>query len=228
MKKFLLWLRATFVSGLLTILPVGATAYILWILYNMLDGLLGHGRPIGNAIERAVGRPLPGLGIVLLIVVVLLAGVIARNIVGRTLYSYFERVFLILPGIRKMYGTFKQFAGAMLDPKATASFKRVVMIEYPKAGLQALGLVTNDDPGKLVDLTGEECYIVYVPTVPNPLTGAMVIVPKKSVTYVDMPVEDMLSMVVSSGSVQPESLRTDGQKRDEERKRPRLLGRRRS
>jgi uncharacterized membrane protein len=230
MKKFLLWLRATFVSGLLAILPIGATAYILWILYNMLDGLLGQGRPIGDAIERAVGHSIPGLGIALLVAVVLISGVIARNIVGRTFYSYLERVFLILPGVRKMYGTFKQFTGAMLDPKEITSFKRVVMIDYPKEGLRALGLVTNEDPGKLSDITGEECVIVYVPTVPNPLTGGMVVVPKRLVTYVDMPVEDMLSMVVSSGSAFPDSLRTDAQKQEEERKRPRLLfgGRRRS
>jgi len=230
MKKLLLWLRATFVSGLLAILPIGATAYILWILYNMLDGLLGQGRPIGDAIERAVGRSIPGLGIALLVAVVLISGVIARNIVGRTFYSYLERVFLILPGVRKMYGTFKQFAGAMLDPKQIASFKRVVMIDYPKDGLHALGLVTNEDPGTLRDLAGEACVIVYVPTVPNPLSGAMVVVPKRLVTYVDMAVEDMLSMVVSSGSALPDSLRTDAQKQEEERKRPRLLfgGRRRS
>jgi uncharacterized membrane protein len=230
MKKFLLWLRATFVSGLLAILPTGATAYILWILYNLLDGLLGHGRPLGDVIERAVGHSLPGLGIALLIALVLIAGVIARNIVGRTFYAYLERVFLILPGVRKMYGTFKQFAGAMLDPKEIASFKHVVMMDYPKEGLRALGLVTNEDPGKLHDLAGEECVIVYVPTVPNPLSGAMVVVPRRLVTYVDMPVEDMLSMVVSSGSALPDSLRTDDQKREQERKRPRLLlgGRRRS
>lgn len=230
MKKFLLWLRATFVSGLLAILPIGATAYILWILYNLFDGLLGHGRPIGNAIERAVGHPIPGLGIALLIVLVFVVGAIARNIVGRTFYSYLERVFLILPGIRKMYGTFKQFTGAMLDPKQIASFKQVVMVEYPKEDLRALGLVTNDDPGKLHDIVGEECMIVYIPTVPNPLSGAMVLVPKRLVTYVDMPVEDMLAMVVSSGSALPDSLRTESQKQEEERKRPRLLlgGRRRS
>ncbi|MDD4903505.1 MAG: DUF502 domain-containing protein [Candidatus Bipolaricaulis sp.] len=230
MKKFLLWLRATFVSGLLAILPIGATAYILWILYNMLDGLLGRGRPLGDAIERAVGHSIPGLGIALLITAVLIAGVIARNIVGRTFYSYLERVFLILPGIRKMYGTFKQFAGAMLDPKEIASFKRVVMIEYPKNGVHMLGLVTNESPGTLSDTIGEECLVVYVPTVPNPLSGAMVVVPKNLVTYIDMPVEDMLSLVVSSGSALPESLRTDDQKRDAEQKKPRLLlgGRRRS
>jgi uncharacterized membrane protein len=222
MKRFLVWLRATFVSGLLAILPVGATVYVLWILYSMVDNLFGRGRPIGDAIERAVGRWIPGLGVVAMILLVFAIGVITRNVLGRTLHYYFERIFFAVPGIRKMYGTLKQFTGALLNRETKESFQKVVMFEYPKEGINVLGLVTNEHLGLLQNLTGEECVIVYAPTAPNPLSGYMLIVPRRLLTYVDMPVEDALSMVVSSGSALPDSLRTPSQRLEEESKRPRL------
>jgi uncharacterized membrane protein len=222
MKKPLVWLRATFVSGLLAILPVGATVYILWILYSMVDNLFGRGRPLGEAIERAIGRWIPGLGILFMILVVFVIGIITRNVIGRTLHYYFERIFFAVPGIRKMYGTLKQFTGALLNRDDSVSFKKVVMFEYPKDGINVLGLVTNEHLGRLQDLTGEECVIVYAPTAPNPLSGYMLIVPRRLLTYVDMPVEDALSMVVSSGSALPDSLRTASQRQEEESARPRF------
>ncbi|MEW5825964.1 MAG: DUF502 domain-containing protein [Candidatus Bipolaricaulota bacterium] len=206
MRRFILWLRATFLSGLLALLPLGATVYIVWGLYALLDGLMGRGRPIGDAIERAIGREIPGLGIVVLVALVLTIGVITRNIVGRTVHEYFERLFFSVPGVRRIYGTLKQFAGALLGDDGAASFSRVVMFEYPKPGVYALGLVTNEHLGKLEDVAGEECVMVYLPTVPNPLSGLMLVVPRRLVQHVDMGVEEALSMIVSSGSVLPDRL----------------------
>ena len=206
MKRFFLWMRTTFASGLLAILPVGATIYILWFLYGLIDSLVGKSTPFGATVERALGRWIPGLGIYVTILIILVIGVITRNVLGRTLHSYFERIFFALPGIRKMYSTLKQFTNAIFNRQSTASFKKVVMFEYPKPGINVLGLVTNEHLGKLQDLTGEKCILVYAPTAPNPLSGYMLIIPERLVTYVDIPVEDALSMVVSSGSVLPESV----------------------
>ena len=117
-----------------------------------------------------------------------------------------------------MYATLKQFTNALLNRESSTAFQKVVMFEYPKEGIHVLGLVTNEELGKLEDEAGEESLLVYAPTAPNPLSGMMLIIPKSKVTYIDMPVEDALSMVVSSGSVLPESLR-DVEKRAQ---RPRL------
>ncbi len=214
MKRFLLWFRATFVSGLLAILPVGATVYIIWFLYRLVDGLVGENTPFGMTIERALGRWIPGLGFYVTIIIIILIGVITRNVFGRTLHYYFERIFLAVPGIRKMYGTLKEFTNAPLNRKSSTSFKQVVMFEYPRPGINVIGLVTNEELGRLQDLTGEECVLVYTPTAPNPLSGYMLIIPKRMITPVDIPVEDALSMVISSGSVLPDSLR--GEKAEEE------------
>lgn len=201
MKRFLVWLRATFVSGLLAILPIGATVYILWVLYAALDSLFGRGRPAGDAIERAIGHQIPGLGIILLIVLILLVGVITRNFIGRTLQYYFERLFFAVPGVRKMFGTFKQFVGALIGKDRTSVFKQVVLFEFPQPGTYAVGVVTHENPGKLQDAVGEECVVVYLPNVPNPLSGRLFVVPRRLVRLLDMPVEDAISMFVSSGSV---------------------------
>jgi uncharacterized membrane protein len=201
MKRFLVWLRATFVSGLLAILPIGATVYILWVLYVALDSLFGRGRPAGDAIERAIGHQIPGLGIILLIVLVLLVGIITRNFIGRTLQYYFERLFFAVPGVRKMFGTFKQFVGALIGKDRTSVFKQVVLFEFPQPGTYAVGVVTHENPGKLQDAVGEECVVVYLPNVPNPLSGRLFVVPRRLVRLLDMPVEDAISMFVSSGSV---------------------------
>lgn len=206
MKRFLLWLRTTFVSGLLAILPVGATVFIVWTLYSLIDRQVGRNTSFGMVIERVLGRWIPGLGIIITILLVFVIGMITRSVIGRTLHSYFERIFFSFPGVRKMYGTLKQFTGALLNRESTTSFKKVVMFEYPKEGISVLGLVTNEELGTISDITGEKCILVYAPTAPNPLSGYMLIIPERLVTYIDMPVEDALSMVVSSGSVLPESL----------------------
>lgn len=207
MKRFLLSLRTTFISGLLAILPVGATFYIVWFLYQLIDGLVGKNTAFGMTIERVLGRWIPGLGIVITLLLVFVIGAIVRSVLGRWLHYYFERIFFAFPGVRKMYGTLKQFANALLNREATPAFKRVVMFEFPKEGINALGLVTNEELGTIQDAMGEECLLVYAPTAPNPLSGYMLIVPKRLVTYIDMPVEDALSMIVSSGAVLPDSLR---------------------
>jgi len=222
MKRFLVWLRTTFVSGLLAILPVGATVFIVWTLYNLIDRQVGRNTAFGMVIERVLGRWIPGLGIIITILLVFVIGVIVRSFVGRTLHYYFERIFFMFPGVRKMYGTLKQFTGALLNRESTTSFKKVVMFEYPKEGIHVIGLVTNEDLGRIQDMTGEKCLLVYAPTAPNPLSGYMIVIPERLVTYIDMPVEDALSMVVSSGSVLPESLKSDRGDAGEQDKKPRF------
>ncbi len=201
MKRFFIWLRATFVSGLLAILPVGATLYILYVLYLALDSLLGHGRPIGNAIERAVGREIPGLGIAILVALILVFGVVTRNFIGRTLQYYFERAFLAVPGVRRMFGTFRQFVNAVFGTSRADAFKQVVLFEFPQPGTYAVGVVTNENPGKLQEAVGEECVVVYLPNSPNPLGGRLFVIPRRLLRPLDMSVEDAISMFVSSGSV---------------------------
>ncbi|MCD6494431.1 DUF502 domain-containing protein [Candidatus Bipolaricaulota bacterium] len=206
MKAFLRHLGDTFVSGLLAILPVGGLVYILWFLYHLIDGLVGKQTAFGQMVQKALGHWIPGMGIYMTLFLILIVGLITRNFLGRTLQYYMDRLFSSVPVIRKMYSTLKQFSNALLNRK-TAAFHRVVMFEYPKEGINIIGLVTNEDLGTLNDKTKEESILVYAPTAPNPLSGMMLLVPKDKVTELDMAVDDALSMILSSGSVLPASLR---------------------
>ena len=205
MNGFLRHLRDTFISGLLAILPVGGLFYILWFLYRLMDGLVGKQTTFGKMVQDALGRWIPGMGIYMTLILIFIVGLITRNFFGRTLQYYMDRLFASVPGIRKMYSTLKQFSNALLN-RNTAAFHRVVMFEYPKEGINIIGLVTNENLGKLNDKTKEESILVYAPTAPNPLSGMMLLVPKNRLTELDIAVEDALSMVLSSGSVLPASL----------------------
>ncbi len=206
MRVFLRQLWDTFISGLLAILPIGLTFYILWYLYRILDGMVGRYTPFGEMVERALGRWIPGMGFYMLLLLILVVGLITRNFLGRALQYYLDRVLSAVPGVRGMYTALKQFTHALLGRDA-ASFQKVVMFEYPKEGMWVIGLVTNENVGRLDDETGEDSLLVYAPTAPNPLSGMMLVIPKRKVVYLNMPVEDALSMVISSGAVLPDSLR---------------------
>lgn len=205
MNTFLRHIRDMFISGLLAILPVGGLFYILWLLYHLIDGLVGRNTPFGQMVQDALGRWIPGMGIYMTLILICIVGLITRNFFGRALQYYMDRLFGSVPGIRKMYSTLKQFSNALLN-RNTAAFHRVVMFEYPMEGINIIGLVTNENLGKLNDKTKEESILVYAPTAPNPLSGMMLLVPKSRVTELDIAVEDALSMVLSSGSVLPASL----------------------
>ncbi len=206
MRVFVRRLWDTFISGLLAILPIGLTFYILWYMYQLLNGMVGRHTPFGEMVERALGRWIPGMGIYMLVILILVVGLIMRNFLGRALEYYLDRVLSSIPGVRGMYTALKQFTRALLG-RDSSSFQKVVMFEYPKEGMWVIGLVTNENVGKLDDETGEDSILVYAPTAPNPLSGWMLVVPKRKIRYLDMPVEDALSMVISSGAILPDSLR---------------------
>lgn len=205
MQGFLRHLRDTFISGLLAIIPVGGTIFLIWFLYDLIDGLVGKTTPFGKTVETVLGQWIPGMGIYMTVILILIIGFVMRNFFGRYLYYYLERIVFSIPGVRKMYFTLKQFSSALLR-RDTNAFKQVVVFEYPKEGINIVGLITNESPGKLQEGTDEECAIVYAPTAPNPLSGMMLIIPKSKLTYVDIPVDDALSMILSSGSVLPDSV----------------------
>ena len=208
MRQLLRRTRTLFVSGLVALLPVGATFYVLYWLYGLVDRIVGRDTAFGHTVEAAFGRWIPGMGIIVMILIILIVGFVVRNVLGRSIHSWVERLLLAVPGIRKMYGTFKQLFNAVLDRDSATSFSKVVLFEYPKENLYVFGLVTNEDLGTVQEITKDESIMVYVPTSPNPLSGYLVVVPKRAVTEVDIPVEDALSMIMSSGSALPDGLRT--------------------
>jgi len=199
----------TFLGGVVVIVPAGVTFYVLWLLYRLLNGVVGRTTPFGEAVAKAFGRWIPGMGIYLTVALILVVGLVTRNVLGKAIQDYAERAFFFLPGVGRMYSTVKQITHAVFN-RDTPAFHKVVTFEYTKEGLNVIGLVSNEDLGRLQDEAGEERVMVYVPKAPNPLSGTMLIVPKSRLTYLDIPVEDALSLILSSGSVLPRSLKREG------------------
>ncbi len=203
-------LRAVFFSGLLAILPLGLTFYILLLLYQLVGGWLGSGGFLGSLIREVVGRSLPepaigALSLLILLLIILIVGALTRIYVGRVLYHYFERVILAIPVLRKVYATIKQLTDAIFNRDMSA-FKRVVLVEYPSKGLYMVGFVTNNSVPGIQEIVGDKLISVFIMSPPNPVTGVWLIVPERDVVYLDhITIEEGFRMVLSMGiSVPPE------------------------
>ncbi len=152
--------------------------------------------------DELLGFPIPGLGAILAILLLLVTGMLGANFFGRRLVAFYESVLARIPLVRSVYGSVKHFAEMVLSDSGT-SFKKVLLIEYPRTGLYSIVFQTSDNPAEVQARTGEEIITVFLPTTPNPTSGFMLFVPKDAAVELEMSVEEALKMVVSLGVVAP-------------------------
>jgi uncharacterized membrane protein len=194
-------LRRYLVAGILVWLPIGITIVLLRILIGLMDRSLilvpAQYRP-----EAWLGFAIPGLGFVLTFLILLITGVLAANFVGRSLVGFWERMLERIPVVRSVYSASKNFAEIVFSD-SDQSFKKVLLIEYPRKGLYGLAFQTATQLGEVQGRTGEEVVCTFVPTTPNPTSGFIIIVPKKDVIELDMDVDEALKMIISLGVVVP-------------------------
>lgn len=195
-------LRRYFMAGLLVWLPVGATIVVFTLLLRLMDRALFLVPPQFRP-EALLGFPIPGLGAILALLVLVVTGMLAANLLGRRLVKLYESLLERIPVVRTVYGAVKSFAEIVLSD-STASFNKVLLIEYPREGLYSLAFQTSENPGEIRAVTGEPIVAVFLPTTPNPTSGFMLFVPSRNVTELDMPVEAALKMIISLGVVVPE------------------------
>lgn len=202
------WLRDSFLAGLLVLLPVGLTLYVLWLLYRLIYSFFGPETAFARFLKHAIGHYIPGIEFLITGLVVVAVGALSRMWFGRKIYQLLERLILTVPGVRKLYWGMRQLAHAVLRRNSQRNkLRRVVLFEYPREGMYVLGFVTNDDVGEINRVVGKECLSVYAPTAPNPLSGWVFFVPKERLIELDLPVDEGLSMILSGGIVFPEKLR---------------------
>ncbi len=197
MKQF----RRYFVAGLLVWIPLGVTIFILKILIGLMDNSLllipQKYRP-----EEWLGVAIPGLGIILTLMVVLITGLLAANFVGRSLVGFWESMLNRIPIVRTVYSGAKNFAEIVFSD-SNESFKKVLLIEYPRKGIYSLAFQTATNLGEVQGRTGEDVVCTFVPTTPNPTSGFIIIVPKKDIIELDMEIDEAFKMIVSLGVVVP-------------------------
>lgn len=194
-------LKNIFLAGLAVSVPIGLTIYILFFLIDLMDGLL---RVIPAAIhpETLLGVRIPGLGAIATVALIFLAGLVTTSYAGSRFFRFAETLVERIPLVRGIYQAIKQIVQTMVS-KEGQSFKRVVLVEFPRQGLYTVAFVTASVTGELRQKTGDRCISIFVPTTPNPTSGYYMIVPEDRVTDLEMSVEEAFKLIISGGMISP-------------------------
>jgi len=196
------FIRRTFLAGLLILLPLFITYVLIAFLFNIFTGI---GAPLVIGLFRLVGANdltypiVPLVNLLLSLAVIFLLGLVGTNILGRRIFSNFEGLLLRLPLVRTVYSSAKQVVETFQGPGR--SFQRVVLIEYPRKGVWALGLVATERHDSLRLFPSEIVVTVFIPTTPNPTSGYLVIVSPEDVKEIDFTVEEAFKFIVSGGII---------------------------
>ena len=181
-------IKRRILAGLLAMLPLVATYWVVSILFKFLGDL-------ASPFLEQLGIKIPGLGIILTLLVIFLIGLFVTNVLGRTILTWGEKILSRLPIINTIYGTVKQITNAFSGPNVK-SFKKVILIEYPRRDLWTMCFVTNESKNK----KGTLFYHVFVPTTPNPTSGFLLMFPVEDVIYLNMSFEEASKFIVSAGT----------------------------
>lgn len=203
-------LRRYLVAGLLVWIPLGITILLISFAVRQMDKTLGlipaPYRPeilLQQLFQTEDPVVIPGLGVILVFLILFVTGVLAANFMGRAFLGGWESLLDRIPVVRSIYSAAKNFAEIVFSDSSHA-FKRVLLIEYPRKGIFSLAFQTSTDLGEIQVRTGEDVVGCFVPTTPNPTSGFIILVPKRDVTVLDMDVDEALKMIISLGVVVPE------------------------
>lgn len=189
-----------FLTGFFIILPAFITAYVLYAIFMFIDGIWG--KVINYYLRKNFGFAIPGLGFILGMLTILVVGFVATNLLGKRLFGFFERLFRKFPMIKLIYDPAKQIVDSFISREDPA-FKKVVLVEYPSKGIWSVGFMTNDGFKEAQEKTGEDLLHILIATTPSPLTGFLILVPKRDVRMLDISVEQGIKLIVSGGIVKP-------------------------
>lgn len=199
--------RGYLAAGLLFLVPVVLTIYVVIRLFLWLDGILNQ--QVSYLIFRFLdtepaSAPIPGVGLLALFLIILFTGMAVRNILGRQLVKLSDLILSRIPLVKHIYSTLQQIGHAFLSDKSE-TFKRAVLFEYPRPGIYSIAFITQDTKGliqrRLSENGKEDCYSVFLPTTPNPTSGYLLFVPKTDVIELNISVEEALKLIISGGSI---------------------------
>lgn len=190
--------RRRFVSGILVVVPLGVTYLVLKFLFQTVDGVLA------GAVQAVFGREIPGVGILVTVLLIMVMGQIAAGVAGGRLIRFWEGWLIRIPLIRIVYGAAKQFLESVAN-RDDSSFKQVGIIQYPRLGIYSFCFLSNRLTVTVRGAT-EERITAFVPSTPTPFTGMVVMVKPEDVIPLSIKVEDAIKLLVSGGIVVPPAL----------------------
>jgi uncharacterized membrane protein len=198
-------LRGYFLTGLIVVGPVAITLYVVWWFINLVDAWVKPLVPQTYLPDTYLPFRVPGVGLIVGIVLLMVVGALTANLFGRTIVSYGEMMLDRMPVVRGVYRLVKQIFTTVFSKSGT-SFKRVGLIEFPRRGLYCIVFMAGDPPVEVDEKIGggNPLVTVFMPNGPNPTTGFIVFVPASEVVPLDLAVEDAAKLVVSAGLVGPD------------------------
>lgn len=199
--KFKAWLKKYLLTGLIVVVPITITLYIIRALMGVMDDILTV-VPKAYHPDTLLGFHVPGLGLVLVTFLVFLIGLLTRSYVGKKTIQIWDLLVGRIPLVRNIYQAIKQFTEAVFSTTGSY-FKQVVMLEFPRPGLYSVGFLAGPAKGELETKAGQKVMSIFIPCTPNPTTGYYVLVPEKDLIYLDMTVEEAFKLIVSGGLVLP-------------------------
>ena len=199
-------IRNIFITGILITVPVAFTLFILNFLFKLLDDLVVPWF-IKTLIEIGTPLPenfrLPGLGLILIVLLIFVIGVLTKSFLGGKLVQLGEMIVDRIPVVRTLYTGAKQVVTTIAEAD-TKAFRKVVLVEFPRKGIYSVGFITGTTKGEVQELTDANLVNVFVPTTPNPTSGFLVFVPNEDIIDLTMTVEDGIKFIISVGIVTPE------------------------
>ena len=191
------WLKSRFIAGFFVTVPAFATAWLLWLFWSRIDDIFAP------MYERILGRPVPGLGFLTAIAVILMMGGIARNVAGRRVLVWGDTLLHRVPVFRLLYPSVKMLIDSF-SPERRNAFKAVVLVQHPREGAYAYGFVTSELIVETVD-GKTEMVTVFIPT-NNLYLGDIVVVPRADVIATGLTVEEGIRIILSAGTATPPRL----------------------
>ena len=194
-------LKKYFITGLLIWVPLGITLWVLDLLVSTMDQTLLL-LPQEFQTESWLGLHVPGMGVLLTLLVVLVTGLVAANMLGQRLLRFWEGVLSRIPVFKSIYNSVKQVSDTLFTSGGHA-FRKALLVQYPREGSWTIAFLTGLPGGDVVNHLHGEYVSVYVPTTPNPTSGFFLMMPKAEVIELDMSVDEALKYIISMGVVSP-------------------------
>lgn len=206
--------RASFLTGLVVIAPVGLTIWLIWSVVGWIDGIVLPMVPVSYHPDRLIQTyfgldpsaqiNVRGIGVIIFLLFTVIVGWLAKGIIGRSFIRFAESLVERTPVVRTVYSGIKQISETIFA-QTERSFETACMVEYPRKGIWALGFISIAAKGEIARRPGQDQDLIgiFVPTTPNPTSGFLLFVPQKDVVELDMSVEDAAKLVISAGLVYP-------------------------
>ena len=196
-KSLLSSLRNNFIAGVVILIPIGITLYLTVFIINISSKLI----PKEINPNHYLPYNIPGLEILIAVFLITIIGWISLSFIGKRLFNFFEAILNKIPIIRTIYSAVEQLIETFTSSKSDK--KTVVLVEYPRKGVYAVGFATKENTGEIKKKAGKELLNVFVPTTPNPTSGFLLMFPKEEVIFLDLTFEEASKFIVSAGSFNP-------------------------